>query len=133
MHHSIDYIPHLFRGRVTKVVSHYQVRAEVDLGLDITIVRTFRLANITPPDMRMATGAHAAIAMDHMLNELLQEGTDVLLVTYPDPREKDAYEAAIWVSDPDNQLKPFKNIETTLIEAGHCCWTDATRELPTLE
>jgi micrococcal nuclease len=72
-----------YRCTVTRVVDGDTVHADVDLGCDVHLGLTLRLAGIDTPELPTVEG----IAAKERLSELLAEGP-VILKTIKDRREK---------------------------------------------
>lgn len=73
-----------YTATILRVVDGDTVHADVDLGCDIHMNMTIRLFGINAPEMKTPEGR----AAEAFLGTLIPEGTEILLVTHKDKKEK---------------------------------------------
>ena len=97
-----------YRITVLKVVDGDTVHAEVDLGFDVKLNTSFRLAGINAPEMKTPEGQPAK----EFLASLLQN-TPIIAKTDKDHREKYG-RYLVTLFDKDG-----KNLNEAMLVAGH--------------
>ncbi len=76
-----------YRATIVRVIDGDTVVADVDLGFDVTIRRTFRLHGIDAPELRGVTASDGQRAKSH-LTMLIESHSPLTIKTFKDKTEK---------------------------------------------
>lgn len=111
-HHVYEY-----QAEITRIVDGDTVHARLDLGCEVRIDLTLRLAGIDAPEMSTAAGHEAKAWLTERLSDL--HHPPLLVLTLKDRTEKyGRYLASLWDGD--------ENINVEMIEAGHAVAYDGS-------
>lgn len=101
-----------YRAVVRHIVDGDTFDVLVDLGFNQYAYQVIRLAGIDAPEKNRAATKEAGLAAKHFLEGLLPLGTQVLLMTDPDP---DSFGRYIAIVDRADGVE----INQALLDAGH--------------
>lgn len=123
------------RGEVLAVLGPIDLMLRVDVGFGIELIRNCRLFNLSLPDPTLGTGRTALEAMRVRVQDLLREPW-VLVMGYQDPESPGEILVSVFFrlfhGNPHLLLNTWQNLETMLVEEGHCTWKDPTIDPPSL-
>lgn len=106
-----------YRAVVRHVVDGDTLDALVDLGFNQFSYQTIRLAGIDAPEKNRAATKEAGLAAKRFLEGLVPVGTQVVLVTEPDP---DSFGRYIAIVDRSDGVE----INQALVDAGHAVFRE---------
>ena len=102
-----------YRATIVRVIDGDTVEAEIDLGFDVHVRQTLRLAGINAPEPRGATREAGDDATIHLAN-LIEDGGRIMVHTEQDERGSfGRYLATLWGE------RGIRSINQQMIEDGH--------------
>ena len=112
-----------YRARILRIIDGDTVEAEIDLGFQVSLRATLRLAGIDTPELRGPTheaGVAAADYLDLLLTKLAGPERQITVRTQKDRTGKyGRYLADLVVGD--------RNLNQALVQAGHARTLEKSR------
>ena len=112
-----------YRARILRVIDGDTVEAEIDLGFQVSLRATLRLAGIDTPEVRGPTrdsGRAATEYLELLLNKLAGPKREVTVCTQRDRTGKYGRYLAVLVAGD-------RNLNEALVQAGHARTLENTR------